>query len=152
MALSKSTLFSEAWNTFYYLISGNITDPSARSKKWVSAGFPDVRNRTEGLTAAYFPWVVINSIEPTSKVITHGNSNNQVDFDIRVDVWATNSNHLDSVADDIYDAVSANRNVLIGSGITNINLASTDTDIIDLQNIVLKNKGLTFSGRYVHTV
>ena len=114
MVVVGSNLFSESWNLFNLIISGNITDPSARAKRWILGDFPDV----EGANFPQYPIIVIGNPRTSMEQLTfstssiHGN-----DLEISVHIYAKAPTDVNRLSDSIYGAVHGNHAVFNASGV-----------------------------------
>lgn len=115
VVLTGSNLHSESWNVFHAIISGNITDPSARAKRWVLGDFPDI----EGKDFPNYPIIVISNPEVASETITFdpGSALQKNTMSVTVTVFSKDPRTLNQLSDSVYSAVNDNHLTLIGSNI-----------------------------------
>lgn len=124
--LTGSSLYSDSWNTVYNLLSGNLTDPSARNKKWIFSSFPD----TEKSNFPDFPIITINPISSISDEESFGLGIVEHELSTTVTVFTRNAQQLDTLGDNIRNAFVTNRAVLMGSGLSTLRI---DTGTIDTE-------------------
>ena len=102
--VTSSTIFSNSWQVMFDFLEAQLTDPSSRSAKWIYGGFPD--SRIDDKTA--YPLIVLNPVVVMPQKLTFSKRKNLVRFSI--DIYTTNPNHLDSIADEIIYDVEHNIN------------------------------------------
>lgn len=132
MAITASTIYSQAWQSVFNIMNGSLTDPKGRSNKWVFGAMPDIKD--EAFTTDHFPVVVVNPVEADSARMTMSNDPiREVSFTIPITAYSTSASQLDTLSDDIYKQIDTNRASLEGSGLFRIDVeaSSSDTDIIN---------------------
>jgi len=142
-----SNIFTNTWKTFYSIISGNIVDTASRGgSQWIFADYPAIQ---DGKTDEHpgFPIVTIEPFEAESSIITQGIGKTYSLVDTMVTIFTKNKKDIDTISSDIWDAVNTNREVLMSSGLSHMEVSpgGISTEVFDRDNkIHTKNMGFSF--------
>ncbi len=136
MAVTANTVLKDAWNILYQIISGNVADPVSRGgSAWIFSSFPAIQEGKEDDFPGY-PIITIESFQPDSSVLTQGAGYMSNKLNTEITVFSQSKQQLDNVANDVFESLFDNRNVLAGSGLYNLTITplGTDTDVISRNN------------------
>lgn len=131
---SGSTFFTGTWNFIYSLISGNVSDPAARNRKWIHGEFPDYKKDN----FCGFPLITIGNPKGT---VTQASwtTNSIMDNTLTtiVTIFSKTSAELNSLNDKVYAIVKDSEMDFTASGINfdSINPGADGVDIIGNQRI-----------------
>lgn len=140
--VTGSDIFSNTWNTFYKVISGNVLDPASRGSQWIFRDYPQIQ---EGKTDEHpgFPIITIEPFENNGTLYTFSNMNNSLTSTITV--HTRTKRHIDIISDSINSAITSNRKTLGASGLHNLEFTQggVETYTSDRYNkIHMKNIGI----------
>jgi len=154
MAATGSDVFGYTWKLLYEVISGNITDPAARNKKFIYANFPDLGRKDNPLgnhPLSKGPIVTIDHITMADdKNQGFGFHDRDCTLTTNITVWSKSGSdghqHLDELSSNIYNAIKTKRDVLVKSGMRNIIITpyGQDTEIIN-ENTKVHWRGLSLN-------
>lgn len=125
--VTSSTIFTESWNSIFNIIQNNVSDPTGKNR-FLYGGFPDKiwDNKSE------FPVVVIHPIEsPGSETIVLPRGTKVFSLRSSIEIYSTNTEQLDSMTDDVFNAIESNETTLYENNINNFELSSVDADTIE---------------------
>jgi len=138
-----SDIFTNTWNTFYNVISGNVVDTTSRGgSQWIFADYPMIQ---EGKTDEHpgFPIITLDPFGDSGGLYTFDNTQHTLTSVITV--HSKNKRHLDVISSDITDAILTNRKVLGQSGLHNLEftVGGNETYAMDRYNkIHMKMMGI----------
>jgi hypothetical protein len=98
-SVTRSALFTNAWNNVYKTLSDHLTDPASRSGvKWIWSSFPvsAIDNKTD------YPFVVIDPINVTGSE-DYSFDKDVTGLSIAVSAFSVDPDELDTLCDDIID-------------------------------------------------
>lgn len=128
MVLTTTNLYSETRTIVKNLINSNVTDPKIGStssrRRWIYREFPDTTSRDfKG-----FPIIVLKSPDINDEVLTLNQTfrDNLFTFEIEVYAEFNDANaRVDSISDQVANAILSNQDSLASSGLFNANFESS---------------------------
>jgi len=135
--VSAATIFENIYKNFYDLLVA-ITGFSTI----VYPVFPDLQKKD----TSEYPIVILNSPELEWNKFTFGK--NVVNGTIRVDIYQKTPKDADSYASDVSYKIETSKTTLAGVGLREINMDSSDTDVILQGKIKIFVKSLVFSYKF----
>lgn len=138
-----SNLYSNTWSTINAVISGNVLDPilSTRAQNqtgstFIFGAFPDM----EGRTRPIFPVIVLDNPAAESTPATFANGQVQKNLSMSAWVYSKSNLQLNTLADDVTDAILSNRATFEVSGlqVKGVDDGAQGTDIQGNQRIHYK--------------
>ncbi len=125
-AVTNTTIFTASWDNLYTIINSNTTDPDSKTK-WIYTAFPDTKHDTK--TA--YPLIIINPIRANeSEAVTLTRGTKVFPLRVVVEIYDDNTAQLDSVVDDVFDAVEANTSTLNTNKLHNFDLTFSDSETV----------------------
>ena len=144
MAVSKTTIFSQAWQTVFNLLNSNLTNPHG-SGKWIYASFPDAYIDDKDA----YPLVVINSPVISQKALTFGKGFTTIRIPIAI--FTTKAKDLDTISDEIIYDMDNNINTLRSAGLHNKRIFGGGTPTLFTRSgFNVHNRLMTFEFEYFH--
>jgi hypothetical protein len=137
--VTQTNIFDETWNIVHTIISGNITDPDSRNKKWVLGAFPN----TEGKDFPDWPIIVIENPNSSAQGISftpQGIVENTLDASVYV--YSKSPQQLNRLCGSIYNQLIESDSVFLLSGLrlTTIDSGETGQDVFGNQLIHFKEQ------------
>ena len=124
--VAGSDIFTNTWNTFYKIISGNVVDTGSRGgSAWIFADYPMIQEGKEDKHPG-FPIITIDSFENSGNLYTFNKIQNTLSS--MVTIHSRNKRHLDVISSDVHDAIVSNRKVLGSSGLHNLQFTPGGTE------------------------
>jgi len=124
--VTNTTVFTDSWNQLYTIISANTTDPTSKSK-WIYSSFPDATH----LTKADYPLIVINPIgSNTSETVVFNRDIKIFPLRVEIEIYSTSASQIDSITDDLFDAIESNISTLEAQELHNFELSNSDSDTV----------------------
>lgn len=149
MVISKSTLCSSIFETFYDTLSTvtsvTLSDSSTVTIQTYTSSFPD----KDVVTKSDFPILVVNS--PTLSWDDFTFTKKWADATITIDIFTTKSEAADKFIDAINDKIETSRKTYRDLGLNFVNLDSVSTDQFFRGKIKVHVKSATFKFRYAFT-
>lgn len=102
MTINEDTIRHDIYDTIYDLVSNNVTDPLARSKKWIFSSFPDV---TDAKFSGY-PFIVIDRASIESSYDLFDNTHSSKTVPLSITVYSSNSRYCDTLSDSLAKAIN----------------------------------------------
>lgn len=98
MAITRTNLRSNLYNTIYTHLNTNLSDPESRlGKHWIFPSFPD----TTVSNFIGYPLVVINNVEIEKVNELMDNSYTDITFPLEITIFSTKSSVLDTLSDSL---------------------------------------------------
>lgn len=132
--VAGSDIFSNTWNTFYSVISGNVVDTATRGgSQWIFADYPMIQEGKEDKHPG-FPIITIDPFGDTGEVYTFDSTRHSLSS--MVTVHTKSKRVLDVISSDVVDAILSNRKVLGQSGLHNLefSMGGNETYAMDRDN------------------
>ena len=147
-AISKSTIIQKIWENFYDQLVENVTSVSITGSTTVTIqtwtnSFPD----KELDTKSDYPILVVNS--PTINWENFTFRKKQVNGNIVIDIYTTQSESADKFTDAIIDSIETYRDDLKTVRITDVKLDSTDRDSAFRGAFKLHLSSINFKFKYI---
>jgi len=134
-----SSLVTDVWDTFYDIISNNVSDPKNRGIKWIHTEFPDADIKSP----SDYPRLTIASPEVNHRRLGIKGTNAELSVDIGI--YVTRKETLDSLSDSIINAINSNLNTFRQNFIYHVNLTGSTTASIDRGSFKEHQKILTYN-------
>jgi len=134
--IANASIFKDAWNVLYNVVSGAVADPATRGgSAWIFSSFPAIQEGKNDEFPGY-PIITLESFQPDTELLTHGAGYMSCPLNTEISLFSKSKAQLDAVACDIFDAISSNRSVFVGSGfrLETITPMGIDTDVISRNN------------------
>ena len=126
MPIAITEIFSSSWNVIYNSIIANVSNPGTASK-FIFSSEPDQLHPTKD----DYPIVVINPVESDlSETLTVTQGTKVFPLRLLIDVFSTKNEQLDTVSDDVFDAVESKEQSMHVHGLYNFSLARADNDTV----------------------
>jgi len=140
MVSIASGLTTQTWKLLHDTVSGLVSDPASRSKKWIFSSFPDVTKTS----FPGYPIITIDSPDTTSDKATFTKSVYKTDSSISL--YDTNIARSDAVTGSLLRAFKTRNTSIHASGLTNtvITESSSDTVEVNGKKVHIKLFGLDF--------
>jgi len=149
-ALSKSTITQKIWENVYDRLKDNVSSVSITGSQTITIqtwtnSFPDKELDTKG----DYPILVVNS--PTISWEKFTFRKKQVNGNIVIDIYTTQSESADKFTDAIIDSIETYRDDLKDVRITDVVLDSTDRDSAFRGVFKVHLSSINFSFKYIFT-
>ena len=145
MAIVKTALYSGIWQQFFNLINDNVSDPEARSAKWIYSASPDKIMSTESA----YPLIVVNPIEiPKDEPLTFGMVNVAVGIDI--DIYSLKAAQIDTLSNSIYNTIDNNRDTLYDLGLKRLDLSGGPNGVQQRGALKVHTKAISWDMTFQH--
>jgi len=139
--LSNSEAFSQAYLKFKTVLS-DVSDPKGKSK-YIYGSFPILLIDKR----ASYPLIVIEPVTISSDALTFTNAK-KGPLQVTVDVFATNTEDLDSMSDDIAKTMYDNDSSFTISGVTNMSLVSSSYSNFSRDRLHIHNRKFIYEFDY----
>ena len=113
MAITRTNLRNNLYNTIYTHLNANVTDPASRTgKHWIFPSYPD----TTVANFIGYPLIVINKAELDKTFETFDNTYSDVSFPLEVMAVASKASVTDALSDsiDVAMAISIDKKFTFG--------------------------------------
>ena len=147
-------MYSQAYANIYNLINTrtNVVDPvnSAGSRKFVYTRDP----RVQGRGFKGYPFIIINPVDIPFNNPSFNRKTKDTEFRLTIEVWSSDdivgrqdngAQYLDSISDDVVEALNANESTLAGYGLHNMKIESSPADTIEVVNNFIFTRTFTIS-------
>jgi hypothetical protein len=135
VVIAKSTLVSNIWENFYDRIKAQVTSvtlsisPGSQTVQTYTSSYSDVNFSSK----SNFPIIVINPPRVTQEQFTLGKT--QVNGEIEIEAFATNSQAADKLLDAINNSIETYKGDFADVGLHMLELDDTDNEFIEHGNI-----------------
>ena len=147
MAISKATLASNVFSTFYTLINGGVSNPHG-SSKWIFSEMPDSTFDED----TDFPIIIISPINPKWEEFTMTSKKAiiEVNIDILGTRWGTvgSNKGVDVYFDEVINLIETSRDTLRADGLKFVQLSDTGFDTYERGKIKVHERNITFEMEY----
>lgn len=137
--LTKTTILQNSWKTIYQLISDNVSDPESRSgnPRWITNSFPDLK----GSKFPNYPIIIIGNPKPDESNSTLGRKKRDVTLRFSIWLYTKKNQYLDTVGDDLRDAITANQATTEAAGIFSPKISASNivTTVVGKDKIHFRN-------------
>jgi hypothetical protein len=143
----NADLFPSAWTVTYNILSGNVTDPISRNKKWIFSANPMIGSPTD--PSLRFPIIIIDPYTlQKANTSTMGRGNVDTSIGTTIEVHdSTAGSRFDAVFGTIFKTLFDNRHSFTNSGLTHMTLTNGDYNEIAISRsnrIHIRSLGLGF--------
>jgi len=162
VTISKATVADNIFETFYDLISDNVTDPNppedGSSRKWIFSSYPDVpikgsADEVSKVKDIYYPVITVESPDIEWEVLSIGR--NWVNARLLVTVYSTNKSQTVQLMDSVVEAIETRRRTdLLPIKLVKLNLTAQSSDVLfrDEMKVHSRDSELTVSFSYKRTL
>ena len=147
MAITKATLASNVFTTFFNLINSNVTNPQGGAK-WIFSDMPDRPFDDD----TNYPIIIISPVNFVWENFKF--TSKRAMLEVRIDVlgtnWGTTNSGIgvDAYFDEIINLVESSRDTLRGDGLKFVQLASTEFDTYERGKIKVHERRIVFEMEY----
>jgi len=140
MVSIASGLTTQTWKLLHDTVSGLVSDPRTRSKKWIFSAFPDVTKKS----FPGYPILIIDSPDTTSNKATFTQSTYKTDSNISL--YDTNIARSDALTGSVLRAFKTRNTSIHASGLTNTIITSSSSETVEVngKKVHIKLLGLDF--------
>lgn len=140
--IPNSSVYTQMWNKVYDIINTNVTDPGGKSK-WIYTAFPEKRIDDEGA----YPLVVITPIDLTYDPLTFVDLK-EGPLRVTIDVYSRSAEELDTIVEDIANAMDDSDAAFTMSGVTAISLTGSLYSQHSREKLRVHNRTLEYEFNY----
>lgn len=142
--VTNTNTYSESWNQIYNILVANTTDPTNKAK-WIYSSEPDKVHETKSV----YPLIVLKPIKANQSVPVVINRKIKI-FPLRIiaEVYSTNNEQLDSMTNDVVDAIEASEDSLATSFLYNFVLTAVDPDEVSRGQTRIHQKIINWDFEY----
>ncbi len=142
LGVQKTNLIPDVYTIFFNQISNNVTDPNVTHprKKWIFPSWPEDFNIESGNS---YPIIVIDSPDQNAwEKITFRKKKTTIV--VTIEVYSTSMKELDSLSQQVINALESIWKTFKFIKVNNINLASTSIDHFIRGKLMIHNKTIKF--------
>ena len=152
--IDKSNLYSQAYANIYNLINTrtNVVDPidSTGVRKFVYSRDP----RVQGRGFRGYPIIIVNPIGIPFSNPSFNRKSKDLEFSITIEIWSSDdivgrsdlgAQYLDTISDDLVEALETNKSTLAGYGLHNMVIESSPADNADVGNTFVFTRMFTIT-------
>ncbi len=144
--VTKENLISNIWKNFYDRLNSQVvntskTDTAGNSITLtkISSSFPDKAFETK----SNYPILIVDTPTLSSESFTLGKT--QVTGTIDCEIYTNQAEIADSFVDAIINAIETGKGTLADSGLHNVQVESTNSDMVERNSIKIHMRRVSFS-------
>jgi hypothetical protein len=151
VAISKDNLIGSIWKEFYDRVNSQVVntavstvDGNSYTLLRLSSSFPD----TDFDKKSNYPMCIISPPSMSTSPFTASKTNTE--FSIDIEIYANQSETSDKFMGKVINAIETGKDDLILVGLKNIQVSSTDSDMVERGEIKIHVRRVSFSFVYYY--